>query len=54
MISKKGIEGTDNVLYCVFGIKVFNSWNIIMDFFNVVKISGYKVVELKWLYITVQ
>ena len=47
MISKKGIEGTDNVLYCVFDIKVFNSWNIIMKIFNVVNIAGYKVVELK-------
>ena len=45
MISKKVIEGIVNVLYCIFIIKVFNSWNIIMATYNMIKLVGYKFVE---------
>ena len=52
MISKKIIEGIVNVLYCIFIIKVFNSWNIIMSTSNMIKLVGYKVVERKdYIYI---
>ena len=45
MIPKKVIEGIVNVLYCIFIIKAFNSWNIIMATSNMIKLLGYKVVE---------
>ena len=52
MISKNIIEGIVNVLYYIFISKVFNSWNIIMATYNMIKLVGYKFVELKgYIYI---
>ena len=45
VVSKKGIEGTYIGFYCVFCIKMFNSWNLIMATMNTIKVACYKVVK---------